>query len=143
MEAAPQQRRFPIAVHTYLWLFFISLGIVPILVTSAVADRLPLRQAYWIAAWTWPVSIAILYLYARHQCSSDRMTFRDGLLWVTSSTMTGWMYQSFFTVLAGLVGAYCAAVFFAFADDLRRNPNYAQERWLQTVRFFYRHRMRQ
>jgi len=140
MEAASPRPRFSLAVHTYLYLFFILLGFVPIFLTNAVANRVPLPTVFSIASSIWPVLIAILFLYARRRCSGDNMTLRDGLLWVTASMMTGWSTLSFATVFPSLAVAFFGSVFVALASDLRRDPQYATQNWLLIVRFFYRHR---
>jgi xanthine/uracil permease len=70
------------------------------------------------------------------------MSFHDGLLWVTRSTITGWMTMSFFTVTPALVTAFFGSILIALYGDLQRQPDYAPAKWAQIVSFFYRNRMR-
>ena len=143
MEHVRQQSRFSIAVHVYLWLSLASIGFLPIFVMVTIAYGVRLPHACWLAAGGWPALVAMLLVYARHRCSSETMTFRDGLLWTTWSMMTGWMYQSFFSVGLGLSVAFCAGLIVSITGDLRRNPDYAPHKWRLIVKFFYHHRMRQ
>jgi hypothetical protein len=63
------------------------LGLLPIFLVATVG-RLAMSPGYWLASLTWPVVIIVLTFYAQRRCSSDRIPFRDGLLWVTASMMT-------------------------------------------------------
>jgi hypothetical protein len=71
------------------------------------------------------------------------MRYNDGLLWVTASMMTGWVYMSFIFVLPVLLFAFSGSVFVALYGNIQREPGYSQAQWLRLVRFFYRNRVRQ
>ena len=134
--------RFSLFVYFYLVTFFLLLGLLPVCLVATIG-RLAMLPGYWVASLIWPVVIIALTFYAQRRCSSDRMCFRDGPLWVTASMMTGWVYMSFFTVWPVLLVVYCGAVFFAIYGDLNRTPGYSQSRWHRLVSYFYRNRMRQ
>ncbi len=88
---------FSLFVYFYLVTFFLLLAFLPICLVATIG-RLAVSPSYWPASLIWPAVIIVLAFYAHLCCSSDRMRFRDGLLWVTASMMTGWVYMSFFTV---------------------------------------------
>jgi hypothetical protein len=134
--------RFSPFVYFYLVTFFLVLGLLPICLVATVG-RLAMLRVYWLASLIWPVVIIALTFYAQRRCSSDRTRFRDGLLWVTASMMTGWVYMSFFTVWPVLLVVFWGSVFFAIYGDLNRAPGYSQARWHRLVSYFYRNRMRQ
>jgi amino acid transporter len=134
--------RFSLLIYFYLVTFFLLLGLLPICLVAAIG-RLAMLPGYWLASLIWPVAIIAMTLYAQRRCSSDRMRFRDGLLWVTASMMTGWVYMSFFTVWPVLLVVFWGSVFFAIYEDLSRSPGYSQARWHRLVSYFYRNRMRQ
>ena len=77
--------------------FLFAVAFLPICLVATIG-RLAVLPSYWPASLIWPAVIIVLAFYAHLCCSSDRMRFRDGLLWVTASMMTGWVYMSFLTV---------------------------------------------
>jgi hypothetical protein len=106
--------RFSLFVYFYLVTFFLLHGFLPICLAATIG-RLAMLKGYWLASLLWPVVIIALAFYAQRRCSSERMPFRDGLLWVTASMMTGWVYMSFFTVWPVLLVVFWASVFFAIS----------------------------
>jgi hypothetical protein len=134
--------RFSLFVYFYLVSFFLLLGLLPICLVATIG-RLAMSPGYWLASLIWPLVIIALVFYAQRRCSSDRMRFRDGMLWVTASMMTGWVYMSFFTVWPVLLVVFWGSVFFAIYGDLNRAPGYSQARWHRLVSYLYRNRMRQ
>jgi hypothetical protein len=129
-------------VHFYLGMFFVLLALLPICLVATIA-KLSRSPAFWIASLLWPLAIAASALFANHLCSSERMRYRDGLLWVTNSMMTGWLYMSFATVLPGLLFAFPASVYLALRGQFGNHPGYSQREWHRLVSYFYRHRMKQ
>jgi hypothetical protein len=109
----------------------------------SVARFLADLPGYWLASFMWPGVIIALAFSAPRRCSSDRMCFRDGLLWVTASMMTGWVYMSFLTVWPELLVVFWGSIVVAIYGDLNRAPGYSQARWHRLVSYFYRNRMRQ
>jgi hypothetical protein len=134
--------RFSLPVYFYLVTFFLLLGFLPIVLTATV-DREVATPAHWLASLMWPGVIAILWRYADRRCSSDRMRFSDGLLYITASMMTGWVYLSFIVVLPVLLLVFTGSVLIALYGDIRRAPEYSQAKWYGLVRYLYRNRMRQ
>jgi hypothetical protein len=131
--------RFSLVVYSYLTVFFLLLGFAPVYFIASVSQGI----GAWLACFVWLAVIAGLTFYAHRRFSTDQMSFREGLLWVTASTMTGWMYFSFVVVLPSLLFVFFASAFIAIYGDLRRKPEYARAKWHRLVRYFYRNRMRQ
>jgi len=118
------RRRFSPFVYFYLVTFFLLLGFLPICLVATIGD-LAAHPHYWVASLIWPVGMIALAFYAQRRCSSERMRFRDGLLWITASMMTGWVYMSFLTVWPALFIAFLGSVVFAIYGDLNRQVNTA------------------
>ncbi|WP_263365229.1 hypothetical protein [Edaphobacter bradus] len=137
-----ERPRFSLLVYFYLVTFFLLLGFLPICLTATIG-RAAAMPAYWLASLMWPAVIAVLWGYAQRRCSSDRMRFSDGLLWVTASMMTGWLYMSFIFVLPALLVVFSGSVLIALYGDIRRTPGYSHAKWQRLVYYFYRNRMRQ
>jgi hypothetical protein len=134
--------RFSVPVYFYLATFFLLLGFSPFILTATIC-RGTVLSGRWIASIIWAGVIAGLWYYADRWCSSDRMRYSDGLLWVTSSMMMGWVYMSFIFVFPALLLAFTGSVLIALSGNIRRAPGYSQTQWLRLVHFFYRNRMRQ
>ena len=136
-----ERPRFPIAVWCYLVSFFLLLGFLPVCLAATTGHTA--APAFWVAALMWPFVLALLAVYAQRRCSSGGMGYTDGLLWITGSMMTGWVYLSFFLTIPVLLMAYSASIFFAVFGDLRRSRGYSQAKWYMLVHYFYRNRMKQ
>lgn len=138
----PARPRFSLAVKTY---FCLVLGLlvlsVPCVVSTLAISR-AISLAWRVASIGWPVLVAALFWYCTRRCSSDKMHFHDGLLWITRSAMTGWMSMSFITVTTAVLTAFLGSVSIAVYGDLQRRRDYAPLKWGQMVSFFYRNRMR-
>lgn len=134
--------RFSLPVWLYLLTFLSLLGLLPIILTTTM-DRAAASPGRWIGSIAWPVVIAILWGYAHRRCSSENLRYSDGLLWVTASMMTGWVYMSFIFVLPVLLLTFTGSVLIALYGDIRRAPGDSQIQWQRLVRFFYRNRMKQ
>jgi hypothetical protein len=137
-----ERPRFSLFVYFYLVTFFLLLAFLPICLTATIGRETTV-PAYWLASLMWPAMIAVLWGYAQRRCSSDRMRFSDGLLWVTASMMTGWLFMSFIFVLPVLLVVFSGSVLIALYGDIRRAPGYSQTKWHRLVCYFYRNRMRQ
>ena len=138
---APRQK-FPLIVHTYFWITFSLLGLSPILFLYVLSDRMAVMPRLWASSFVWPLLVAIFFWYGSFRCSSKKAPFRDGLLWITWSMLTGWMNMSFLTVTPTLLTAFFGSILIATYGDLQRRPEYAPAKWSQIVAFFYRNRMR-
>jgi len=134
--------RFSLAVWFYLVTFFALLGLLPIILTATM-DRAAASPGRWLGSIAWPLVIAVLWGYADRRCSSEHLRYRDGLLWVTASMMTGWVYMSFFFVFPVLLLTFTGSVLIALYGDIRRAPGDSQTQWRRLVRFIYRNRMKQ
>ncbi len=134
--------RFSLPVWLYLVTFFSLLGLLPVILTATM-NRAPASPERWLASIAWPVVIAVLWVYADRRCSSEHLRYNDGLLWVTASMMTGWVYMSFVFVLPVLLLTFTGSVLIALYGDIRRTPGDSQTQWRGLVRFFYRNRIKQ
>ena len=128
--------------HFYLVIFFLLLALLPICLVATIAGS-SMSRVLWLASLIWLIAVASSAFYANRRCSSERMRYRDGLLWITTSMMTGWLYLSFATVLPVLLFAFPASVFLAIRGGMGRQPEYSQREWHRLVTYFYQHRMKQ
>jgi hypothetical protein len=116
--------KIPISVWFYLIAFFSLLSFLPIILTASM-DRGAASQMLWILSGIWPLVVGLLWFYANRQCSSDLLSFNDGLFWITGSLMTGWLYLSFVVVLPGLLIVFATSVIIAIYGKFSRTPAYS------------------
>jgi hypothetical protein len=133
--------RFSPFVYFYVGLFFTLAGLLPVWAVFATGLGTLLPTPYRIASLLWPAVIAGSFWYASKRCSSERLRYRDGLLWVAASMIAGTMYMSFLLVLPLLLVVFSSSVLIALYGDIRRKPGYAPEKWSRVIHYFYRNRM--
>lgn len=134
--------------------------------------RVQLSHLDYFCAWTvratfylWPVAVAaatrqtavtswavaaggviashLLFSYTLRRCSSARLSFWNGLLVVAHSMRTGWLSMSAALALPALLFTIFASLVWACLGDLRRNPDFAPERFEALVKGFYHVRVPQ
>lgn len=135
--------RVPVFAHVYTWAFMIALVGWPFLGQAVPAHRpeallQSLRVELAVAAFT----VALLG-YARWRCSSENLRYWDGLLVVSASMMTEWIYNTLVLLLPALTYSFLASIYFAVLSDIRRQPLKARERFHRFVYRMYQNRMRQ
>ena len=129
--------------HFYTWLFALALILWPLLAPALRARRVDVPLASWRTAAGFVVVTLALFWYAHRRCSSEKLSYWDGLLVVSASMMTGWTYNTVVVVFPALLYTFLASVYFALLADARRAPKEAQERFHRLVYRMYQHRMRQ
>jgi hypothetical protein len=93
--------------------------------------------AYFCVSLAWPVLAAALFWYVSRRCSSERLLFWDGLLYVNVSVSIGWVGISLFLGFFGVLIALIASALIAVYDEIRRNPENTKVRFLHLISFFY------
>jgi hypothetical protein len=136
------RRRFSPFVSSYVYAFFLIIGLMPLWVVFATDFGSSLPSHYRLVSLLWPVWIAGCFWYANRRCTTERLPYWNGLMWVAASMMTGWTYMSFFIVLPVLLVVFPVSVLIAILGDLRHSSGYAADKWSRIVSHFYRHRMR-
>lgn len=129
--------------HFYTWLFALALILWPLLAPALRARRADVPLTSWFTATGFAVVTLILFWYAHRRCSSEKLSYWDGLLVVSASMMTGWIYATVVVIFPALLYTFLASVYFALLAEARRAPNEAQERFHRLVYRMYQNRMRQ
>jgi len=128
-------------VHLYAWAFILLASLWPLVPPLVAARHSAVPTHTWIIALGLVVFIQAAFWYVQHRCSSEKLSYWDGLLVVTASMMTGWMYSSFIVALPVLAFTFVASFFFAVYADVRQAPSEAAERFHKLVVRLYQHRM--
>ncbi len=133
--------RFSPYAYFYVCLFFLLVGFLPVWTVFATGLGTLLPSPCRAASLGWPALIAAFFWYASLRCSSERLGYWHGLLWVAGSMLAGTLYMSFFLILPVLMVVFSGSVLIACFGDIRRDPSYAPDRWLRLIQYFYRNRM--
>jgi hypothetical protein len=128
-------------VHLYAWGFVLMASLWPLVPPLVLARHSVVPSRAWIMAVGFVVFIQAAFWYVQRRCSSEKLSYWDGLLVVTASMMTGWMYSSLIVALPVLAFTFVASFLFAVYADVRRVPGEAAERFRKLVGRLYQNRM--
>ena len=124
--------------HLYVGAFaFVVLG-WPFLLAQ------PWQEGYeqlWLTCAIISASSCAALLFAARQCSSKRLTFRQGLLFIASFMMTGWGALSAVFVFPSLLAATVVAIVLGVAGLLAGGRQRSAAWFERVVGFFHLHRM--
>ncbi|WP_460734626.1 hypothetical protein [Lysobacter tyrosinilyticus] len=132
--------RFGVFPNVYLGIF------VGLLLAAPYLFATPWKSAsleLWIAPLCCSLLLALCLVLSNRQCSSSSLSFREGLLFVTTSMMTGWSVLSAAFVFPALLitvatSVAISIVLLPFGGRTRSAPAF-----FRLVKFFHRHRMLQ
>jgi hypothetical protein len=128
-------------VHLYAWTFVLLSSLWPLVPPLVLARHSVVPTSTWAVAVGLVVFIQAAFWYVQYRCSSDKLSYWDGLLVVTASMMTGWVYSSLIVTLPVLAFTFVASFLFALYAEIRRAPGEAAERFHNLVVRLYQHRM--
>ena len=136
-DPRPQFGLFP---NLYLGLFIALLLAAPFLILAPWHSS---SVQPWVASAFGTAVLVGLLLLASRLCSSPSLSYRDGLLFVIASMMTGWVQLSAVFVFPALLIAVTASIVIAGYSWPIGGGSGAPERFHRLVAFFHRHRMHQ
>ena len=135
--------RFSPFAPFYALLFLGALLGAPVFCVAVITRHQAVPAAAWATAVALSLCMVALFAYASARCSSKSLSYREGILFVTSSMMTGWSALSLVFVMPALLATFVVSVALSLYYDLagaRPKAAVAFHRW---VAIFHRHRMRQ
>ena len=110
-NVVPAKLEAPVRTHVYVWLFMVTVGVSPLLYILGTGEYV--AAADWRTACSAVVLIQGLFWIAQRRCSSDDLSYWEGLLVTAASVETGSylisLPLSFFLLL------YTATASFIFA----------------------------
>jgi hypothetical protein len=101
----------------------ITVGVSPLLYSLETREYLETR--YWPGAFAAVVFIQLLFWIAQRRCSSEDLTYWEGLLVVAASVETGSYLISLPLAFLMLLFTFVASLFFALLHNPRRAARYA------------------
>jgi hypothetical protein len=133
--------RFPWMVHAYVWVFLIALGLAPVISVLLRRRYSPVSLTDWVSAIMLMAVIQALFLYSQKRCSSDKLSYWNGLLYVAAFMSTGWSYLSMVFVFPTLLIVFIASITLSIYYDLAPSRVNAAFQFHRIVSFFYKNRM--
>ncbi|GAB3374466.1 hypothetical protein GCM10027431_27040 [Lysobacter rhizosphaerae] len=137
MSDRPQFGLFP---NLYLGVFVGLLLAAPFLLLAPWRSGSSLA---WGASASGALLTALLLWLSNRQCSSHLVSYREGLLFVTESMMTGWSLLSAVFVfpallIAAMASCAISAIYLPLGGKAKSAPAF-----YRVVKFFHSHRMLQ
>src|SRR5882757_7517281 len=121
---APVKLEAPLRIHFYVWAFMVILGVSPLLYCLGTRGYLESRD--WPGTCVAVVLIQGLFWIAQRRCSTEDLTYWEGLLVAAASVETGSycisLPLSFFVLLCTSVASFL----FALLHDPRSRTRHAQ-----------------
>jgi hypothetical protein len=129
----------PICVHVYVWVFMITLGLSPvlwILASRESVERDDVLTTLLLVGW-----IQATLLIAQTRCSSENLTYWEGLLAAAASVTTGENLISLVRVFPLLFAIVMLSVMFALDHDARSPVRHAQLRFGNLIIWAHKQRL--
>jgi type III secretory pathway component EscS len=137
------RRRFSLFAYFYGLLFVCLLFGAPLLGVAAIDKHQTIPATAWAVAGSLSFCLAASFAYANARCSGERLTYREGLLYVTSCVMAGSHYFSLIFVMPAILVTFLASVVISLYYDLTGSRQKAAPTFYRWVAIFSRHRLRQ
>jgi hypothetical protein len=130
----------PTCVHVYVWVFMVMLGVSPVLWMLASRDSFERRDVLTALALVAFIQAALFMAQAR--CSSEDLTYWEGLLAAAASVTTGENLISLARALPLLFAIVVLSVVFALDHDAHSPVRHAQLRFGNLIVWAHKQRLR-
>lgn len=135
--------RFSWFTHAYVWMFLVALSTTPVIAVLLLRRGFPIDTADWEATIAAMFCIQVLFWYSQKRCSSEVLSYWNGLLFVAAFMSTGWVYFSMAFIFPALLLVFLASIGLSVYYDLFPSKMNAAFRFHQMIHFFQKNRMRQ
>ena len=135
----PEKLQAPWFVHVYVWIFMIVLGVSPALYVLGTVESMQLSETS--GALGGVLLIQVLLWIAQRRCSSEDLSYWEGLLVAAASMTTG--IAPITLVLSFGVLLFTVAISFVFAliPDGTHPLHHASIRYSKLIIAIHRHRL--
>lgn len=137
------QQKFPFPTRIFTWVAFSLLLFMPLFLVCSQALVSPVSERSWIKAVLWMFGVFSALSYARMRCTSDRLPYIDGLMFVVSSMSGVWGGLRIILTLPLLVLIILISVAISIFYDLIGKPTAAPIQYHKTIGLIYKNRLRQ
>jgi hypothetical protein len=126
---------------SFTLVFVVLLSVWPLLAASILAGRSPVPSSVWAGAVGVVVLTQAAFWYAWVRCSTEALSYWQGLRIVSGSKSTGWLVSTMVVSWPILLFTFVASVAFALFADVRRKPEEAATRYRRLVSVLYGNRL--
>jgi len=137
------KKSFPFLVHGYLAYGYGLIVFSPLLVAMAESHRGILPNNGWTFFSSFSLLLALLVIVSNKLISTEKLKYHEGLLYITSYSITGWFYSSMIVVLLALVCTYVYSVGLAFMTIINRDKSLTSAYFYKFIMYIHSHRARQ
>src|SRR5882724_4251847 len=130
----------PACIHVYVWIFMVTLSVSPTLCLLLVHDGIERGNGLESLVIIGLIQAALWMTQRR--CSSEDLSYWDGLLVVAASVTTGVNLMSLFKTSCLLFAVVIVSVLFAVDYDERCARRHAGLRFGKLVVWLYKQRLR-
>ena len=127
----------PLRVHVYVWVFMVTLGVAPVL--GSFAESVARGES--LAPFMTAALFQFWFLSVQRLCSTDALSYWDGLLAAAFSVTTRGHLASFIRAAWLLMGVVILSVLYAACHDGRRANRHAGLRYGQLIIWLHRQRL--
>lgn len=132
---------FPAQVQFFTWLFVILVSLLPIGICYRLSRSVDLPTRVWIMAAVTVGIIQFIFLYVQSRCSSDNLSYWDGMHYVSYYMYAGSSYLAFFLIMPALSVLLLLSLCLAMYGDTFGNRALTRVHFYKLIMFFYNHRM--
>ena len=136
---APERLRAPACVHVYVWVFMVVFSVSPILCLLAACDRIERSDALESLVVVGLIQAALWI--AQQRCSSEDLTYWEGLLGAAASVTTGENLVSLLRAFPLLLAVVILSVMFALDHDAGASTRHPQLRFGRLIIWIHRRRL--
>lgn len=128
----------PFCVHVYVWAFMVALSVLPILGHASGSIARGSGPGPFMTAGL----IQLSFWIVQRRCSTEELSYWDGLLVAACSVTTRELLASFFRVAFLLLGVVVFSVLFALCHDTTNAQRHAGIRYGRLIIWLHRQRWR-
>jgi hypothetical protein len=135
-KRATAKLEVPACVHLYVWVFMVTLSVSPMLCLLLVRDGI--ERANGLQSLVVIGLIQIALWMTQRRCSSEDLSYWEGLLIVATSVTTGENLMSLFRACWLLLAVVIASGLFALEHDPTHATRHAQLRFGRLIVFLHK-----
>lgn len=136
---APEKLQAPWYVHVYVWIFMITLGVSPVLYVLGTRENVQSSEV--LGALAVVLLIQNLLWIAQRRCSSEDLSYWEGLLAAAASMRTGIAPLSLVLSFCVLLFTVAASFVFALTHDGAQPMRHASIRFSRLIIAIHRRRL--
>ncbi len=138
-----QKLKFSLLVNMYAAIIFMAVTFLPLEYLVVESNHYEVSEYSWLNAMGITFVFIILIAYANKRCSGEKLSFIQGLQYLSSFMSAGWVYISFFLIFAAFFITLPVAIVLSIYGEIMNENLLTPMRYNKLIYFFYTQRARQ